>query len=103
MNIEGKKPSAPMSFHVCMKITTALDMLFARDGWDDPDQHGPSTIRTILDYDTDESTEKIAYDLTAYLSKGQQFIPGKGCDNNLPLGRCLGHVKRGIQAGKLHS
>lgn len=100
----------PMSFHVCMSIDTALDMTLYRNGYQlDEDENGIGLtdtanpdIRDVLGLPKNTKQWDIVKDLEQMKKDGMTAIPSEGCDNH-DGGRCKGHVKRGIAAGKVHA
>lgn len=89
-----------MSYHMVMNLSTALEMAYNHPEWNYDGMNGVQRIRAILNMPEDTTQSSIINDLNEMKDKGFEVIPG--CDGHLPNGRCPGHVKRGVHAGKLH-
>jgi hypothetical protein len=81
-----------------MNLDTAIDMAWNRRGNPYGDD-GFITIRNILGLEGNQI--KIATELEDMKKQGYDAIPGEGCENH-DAGHCKGHVKRGVNARKLH-
>lgn len=97
--MNDKKYRGPMSMHMCMNLETALDMAYCRNGWG---QDGFYKIRDILGMPDGTKQSEITSELEQMVKDGMTAIPSEGCDNH-KAGHCQGHVKRGINASKVHA